>query len=306
MVATRRILFSLAVCLALSLTACNFPAAPTPFPTNIDINQGGGIGTQPVQILPQPTQALSGEAQANPPPAVTAVSPGQLLPTAEIPGLPEEAILIQEPGPGSRLVSPIRVAGVADPTFEQTIGIRVVLPDGTELATSSGITTAGAGQRGPFEAQVEFQTAQETNALIQVFAVSPRDGSIVHLASVGVTLAPSGSANIVAAPDHPEQIAIIQPSAGSTISGGAAHVSGYGSASFEQHLLVQVQDASGQVIGSAPLIVQSPNMGEPGPFAIDVPFTLTGAGAGRITVHDPSPAFGGDIHVSSVEVQLAP
>jgi hypothetical protein len=47
-------------------------------------------------------------------------------------------------------------------------------------------------------------------------------------------------------------------------------------------------------------------MGQPGPFAADIPYTLTAAGPGRIQVRDLSPAFGGDTHLNSVEVTLQP
>ena len=48
-------------------------------------------------------------------------------------GTKPEAIVILEPGPGSRLRSPLRVAGVADPTHEQTLVLRGLRPDGSEL-----------------------------------------------------------------------------------------------------------------------------------------------------------------------------
>jgi hypothetical protein len=57
--------------------------------------------------------------------------------------------MILEPGPGSRLVSPLHVAGAADPTFEQTLGIQVVLDDGQPLAIGPVYIEAEAGQR-PF------------------------------------------------------------------------------------------------------------------------------------------------------------
>ncbi len=40
--------------------------------------------------------------------------------------------------------------------------------------------------------------------------------------------------------------------------------------------------------------------------AAKLAYTLAAAGPGRIIVHDISPAFGGDVHLSSVEVQLQP
>jgi hypothetical protein len=77
-------------------------------------------------------------------------------------------------------------------------------------------------------------------------------------------------------------------------------------ASFEQTLLIEVVDAYGAVIGLQPVLVQAPDFGLPGPFAVDVAYTLTAAGPGRVVVRDISPAHGGDIHRSSVEVDLAP
>jgi hypothetical protein len=60
------------------------------------------------------------------------------------------------------------------------------------------------------------------------------------------------------------------------------------------------------VVGSQPLIVDSPEWGQPGPFQADVPYSVTTSGAGRVVVRDPSPAFAGDVHLASVEVKLNP
>ncbi|HEY5573086.1 MAG TPA: Gmad2 immunoglobulin-like domain-containing protein, partial [Anaerolineales bacterium] len=141
---------------------------------------------------------------------------------------------------------------------------------------------------------------------IQVFATSARDGGITHLAAVGVSIAPSGPENIVAVEPHPERIVILEPAQGASISGGMVHVEGFGLASFEQHLLVEVYDEQGSLAGSQPVTVQSPEMGHPGPFSADVSYNVQTAGAGRVVVRDPSPAFNGDVHLSSVEVRLEP
>jgi hypothetical protein len=146
----------------------------------------------------------------------------------------------------------------------------------------------------------------ERQAFIEVSTSSPRDGGLTHLASVIVTLADSGSPSIVPVTPHPERIVILQPTLRATISGGVAHVSGFALASFEQTLVVEVVDEQGQVVGSQPLIVDAPELGQPGPFSVDVSYTLTTAGAGRIVVRDPSVAFAGDVHLASVEVHLAP
>jgi hypothetical protein len=44
----------------------------------------------------------------------------------------------------------------------------------------------------------------------------------------------------------------------------------------------------------------------PGTFSINLAYSLVSAGPGRVVVLDPSPAFDGVNHLSSVDVQLEP
>jgi hypothetical protein len=266
------------------LAACNFPASGSPSP------------------IPERPPTLT----SPPRPMDTVEAPSPESPTPGEPVRPEEAILILEPGPGSRLTSPVHVAGISDPTFEQTLAVRIVLDDGTELAAQPASIDAELGQRGPFEADIPFAVSGERQALIQVFDVSARDGGVVHLASVGVRLGAGGAQSIVPGTPHPEDLIIDQPAFGATVSGGVVHVEGFGLASFEGTLVIAVYDIGGIEIGSQPIVVNAPDMGLPGPFNADVPYTLTEAGPGRITVTDPLPVFNGINHVASVEVALEP
>ncbi len=83
-------------------------------------------------------------------------------------------------------------------------------------------------------------------------------------------------------------------------------VEGFGLASFEQTLVIEVYDEMGALVGQQPVTVESAEMGQYGPFHGEVSYQVETAGAGRVVVRDPSPAFGGDVHLSSVEVRLAP
>jgi hypothetical protein len=218
----------------------------------------------------------------------------------------EEAIVILEPGPGSRAVSPVTVRGIADPTFEQNLVVRILLEDGTELAVEPATIQAELGERGPYSVEIEFDVDVETQAFIQVYDISARDGGILHLNSVGLTLAPDGPEDIVVTEPQPERIAIFEPTNNDTISGGMVYVEGFALASFEQHLLIEVLDEDGNVVGQEPIIVQAPDLGQPGPFSAEISYTVTTAGPGRILVTDPSAAFPGAVHIASVEIQLEP
>jgi len=276
--------------LALLLMGCNLPISKTA-PTNT------------IVALPSPLGSAA--------PQVTGAADQFGIPTLESAAsaadtLPEEGILIREPGPGSRLTSPVWIAGVSDPAFEQTLGVSIVLDDGSVLAIGSVRMEAEAGQRGNFAVDVSFDIEGERQAFIQVFASSPRDGGITHLNSVGVTLTSSGTPDIKFVEPYSERILIRTPIPAGQVQGGVVHVEGFGLASFEQTLLVEVQDASGMVVGSSPVIVTAPDLGQPGPFSADISYTVSESGPGRIIVRDISPAYGGNTHLASVEVSLLP
>ena len=224
------------------------------------------------------------------------------------PGEPAEAIQITAPGPGSRLVSPMTVRAVTTlPAFENVLTLRVLLDDGTELVPPQAVVGFGP-EGGPltFETTLTFEVAGERPAFLQAYLASPRDGGVTHLASVVVTVMSGGAAEVRPAAEETERLQILAPAAGDSIRGGVVHVEGTGVASSEQALLIEVVDANGEVIGLQPVLVQAPDFGLPGSFAAEVTYTLTTAGPGRVVVRDISPAHGGDIHRSSVEIDLAP
>lgn len=252
---------------------------------------------------PTPSPSLPTEpATAAPPSAVPTP-----LPTASPTAVgPLEALYIGQPGPGSRVPSPLVVKGMADPTFEQTVVTRLVLDDGTVLAQAPATIAAEVGERGPFSAQLEFTVSAERNALLQVYAESARDGGIIHLSSVGIILVPGGPPSLNPPAPPVEQLRIERPLPDATLSGGMVLVEGFGLASFEGTLLVEIYDAEGNKVGSQPAIVAAPDIGQPGPFSVQVPYVVSAAGPGRVVVIDPLPAFDGLGHIASVEVTLAP
>ena len=88
--------------------------------------------------------------------------------------------------------SPVLVAGISNPTFEQSLAIQVIGADGTVIGEGAATISADWGQRGRFEAEVAFSSpASDEPGRIIVFDASPRDGGLLHLSSVEVTLAGS-------------------------------------------------------------------------------------------------------------------
>jgi hypothetical protein len=84
----------------------------------------------------------------------------------------------------------VSVTGISNPTFEQSLAIQVIGVDGTVIGEGAATISADWGQRGNFEAQVVFDPPpSDQPGRIIVLDVSPRDGGLVHLSSVEVTLA---------------------------------------------------------------------------------------------------------------------
>lgn len=257
-------------------------------------------GTAPTATA-EPSASARPTASRTPPP--TSAAPAA---TATPPRGPQEAIFLRVPGPGSRTVSPLPVEGSAAPTFEQNLVMRLLDFDGSVLAQGPLTIEAPLGARGAFTGELSFDVSEQQPAALQVFSTSARDGGITHLDAVIVTLLSEGGAEITAAEPAPERIQIRAPEAGQVVEGGQVTVRGFGWASFEATLVIEVHDADGAVVGRAPVTVEAPDLGDPGPFEAEVSYSVATAGPGRIVVLDPSPAFGGPVHLNSVDIELHP
>jgi heat shock protein HslJ len=241
---------------------------------------------------------------------------GVLVFAAAAPAQPEtavvdtlESILILSPGPGSAVTSPVVISGEADYVFEASLAVEI---RAIEAAEPVGVgfamlNVSEIGQRGPFSGEVAFTApAEATPGRISIFTISARDGHIEHLASVPVTLLPvGGAANITTAEPHPEAIAIHTPEHLARLTGGSAHVTGYAAPTFEQNLVIEVLDGEGMVVGQGATIIAS-DMGQWGPFAADVSYSVAAETPGALCVTDYSPADGNMVHRTCLNVTLAP
>jgi hypothetical protein len=273
----------------LAITACNYP--------------GGGGSTALTRAPEDSTATASIPARPDTETSTPAIDP---IPLQE--DRRQEAIMILEPGPGSRLTSPFTVRGVADPTFEQTLVAQLVDSNGDVLKEEPLMIQAVLGERGPFEDEIDVTISEHINVFLQVYATSPRDGGITHLESVGggIELVPDGPQEIVGRDPYPERIAIFEPQVGQEVSGGIVHVEGFGVASFEGTLVLELYDAEGAELETMPIIVESPDMGTPGQFSGDIPYSIAEPMPGRLVVRDPLPVANGVNHIASVEIRLLP
>ena len=186
-------------------TSCVPQCAPCPPPYELQTQvaalqtQVVGASSAPVPSEVPPTSAPVPPTPTSIPPIATSVPPAPTCaPPKVCPACPtcptcqEEAIVITSPTGGETVSSPVLVTGISNPTFEQHLAIQVIGADGTVIGEGAATISADWGQRGNFEAEVAFAPppSDEPGRII-VFDVSARDGGLVHLSSVEVTLAGS-------------------------------------------------------------------------------------------------------------------
>jgi len=107
-------------------------------------------------------------------------------------------------------------------------------------------------------------------------------------------------------PNGQEAILILEPglnASGRSSVTSPVHVSGQSDPAFEQSIVVEVTDQNGAVVGQVPTQILA-DVGQRGPFSVDVPFTIDADQPGRISVYMTSARDGGVTHLSSVEVML--
>lgn len=305
--------YLLALGVGLALCACSGTALPNPTTEPADpvgtavaltvaaLPTSSRIGPASDTPAPLPSDSPSPRASATPTPA----PPPTDTPAPAVTPQPEEEILILLPGPGSKVISPVTVSGIANPTQHQQVLVELVGEDGSVLASELASINAEAGQRGPFFVNLPFSDGGQA-ARVQVSVSSPRDGGLTHLSSVGIELLASGTAKLVPGQHHSERIHIASPAPGAVLTGGVVEVRGEALASFEQTLVVEVLDADGTVITQIVAIVEALDLGLPGPFSVMVPYGVISEQPGRIVVKDVSVGIPGLIHLASVEVTLRP
>jgi hypothetical protein len=294
-------------------TATAAPATATTLPATVT------TAPPTPTLAPDSTETVS--TGTVPPPATATAAPVEA--SATVAATPtadpaQEVILLLAPGTTSAVTSPVHVAGEADSTFEQNLVIQVTDQDGAVLATMPTTIQSEMGTRGPFAADVDFSVAADQPGRISVYSASARDGGLVHLASVEVTLLAAGTASILPAAPHDEVHQIFSPGLLESVTGGSVHVTGFSEYVFESTLSLALCGEGGSgapdlicgtvdnLIASGTALIEAPEVGQPGPFDTDLSYAVGGPTRARLVVYSLSARDGGILHLSSVEISIAP
>jgi Immunoglobulin-like domain of bacterial spore germination/Sporulation and spore germination len=98
-------------------------------------------------------------------------------------------ILVESPGIGERVSSPVTIAGTSD-VFEAVVSILILDRNGDTVASTFTMATCGTGCRGSYSTDVEYSVETRQPGTIRVYEVSAMDGSPIHVVDIPVMLTP--------------------------------------------------------------------------------------------------------------------
>ena len=99
------------------------------------------------------------------------------------------AILVQSPGIGERVSSPVTISGTAD-VFEAVVSIAILDEHRRTVASTFTMATCGTGCRGSYTTDVRYDVGTRQPGTIRVYEVSAKDGSPLHIVEIPVILTP--------------------------------------------------------------------------------------------------------------------
>lgn len=220
---------------------------------------------------------------------------------AEPPGGANAFITIVQPGQGALLPVPesVPIRGQAGGLFENSLVVQALDTEGNVLAqVPTTVDASEPGGTGNWSVDMVIPVQPGTSGLIFASSTSPVDGSITASASVEVTYGeelPSGS-----------EIKIDEPKAGAVLDTSLpVSVSGTGRGLFENNVVVQAVDSSGDVIVQEPTTMQTEDVGGAGTWSIDIRIPAGNGETGSIRAFSTSPKDGSVDAEDRVSVQYA-
>ena len=214
--------------------------------------------------------------------------------------------MITSPQPGQGARGTLLVEGLTDAALAQHLNVVLRDAQGTVIGTARPTTQASApaDQRSAFSAEIAVPAdVPRQTGRVQVYAVSPGNNGVTHLASVEVELNGDAQATAVRIdPLTPEAIAVIFPSPNAQVTGVVKVAA---ATALGPKIVIEVLDANNQTVGRVEQTIDLAT-GSPAQVMAEVPIKVSAAGPGRVLVYAVNARDGATEHLSSVEVNLVP
>lgn len=273
-------------------------ASPTPAPNTVAETATSSL---PATVETTPT------ARPTPSPSPTYRYRRTPTPT-ETPGIPNATILIYNPGPMSKLTSPIQLSASLQPGPSGSVVITLIGENGNILYRK--LLRYTTHDWVAISENVEFSISAAAEAARLQISTEDENNRVMSLASVDLLLLSIGEDDLNPPADLLEQLILREPLPNTLIQGGKVTVTGLARTGGEQPLLIELVDTNGTVVGYRQAAVTPP--ADPwstqgyGTFQIEVPYTVEGPTWVRLDVSSFEDRIPGPTHLSSTVILLGP
>jgi len=295
----------------LVVTPADFPpTSPTPSP--------GGLTPNPhdssTPLAPDQT-ATSNPALSATSTVVPSAAPNRRItftPTiTRTPPIPNAGVQISEPGPMSKVSSPIKLRAnlrsVPSGTYIVELWIEP-LHDGEEprmLYKDVRRLISNPVDWVYLDESIQFELSRVSEFGQLRVSMYDTYGRPISINSVDLLLLSMGTSDITPSAVRTESIVIREPTPNQLIQGGKVIVSGLAMPA-EDFMLVELVAPDGTVVGYRQVFVTPSPDGSYVPFAVEVPYQVDAPTWVRLRVSESGTRIAGIEHLSSVEVLVSP
>jgi hypothetical protein len=289
----------------------------TPYPTQpLDGSPSSNLAGP--EATPDPVKSTRGVDQTPPtqePPTPILVTPSptatygleELSPGSLPDSLPYGTIQILNPGPLSKIISPIRLHAYLLPGTDDKVRVVLYGEDGRVLVQRIIRYDAPPETKVNIKLDLPFEIpgVAETGRL----EITTRDeyGRLIALASTDVILLTKGDTDINPPTDLYEKIVVEEPLPNILIQGGRIIVKGYTRCVESDRLYVEIVNYRGDVVGSKFVGISKKELGLGYRFyAGEVPYQVGTGTWVRVQISALDDDLSGITHTSSVRVLISP
>jgi hypothetical protein len=310
---------SLLLCLLLAgCLRLNLPPLPELFPGRGATSPTPAPTAAQTAALPQaaPVVAATSAAPSLTPPAspTALLSPTSTAPLPETPTLEPSPTIdrdqrielrIVQPGPMSRVVSPIQLIAHIDPAFTGLTRLELIGEDGRELYRKVFITYSNIGYYTRVEEKISFEFKGAAQMARLQISTYDKAGNLLALNSVRLMLFSVGENQLGQPYPAQERVVLRAPASEAEISGGVLLVQGEVDLMNDTPLILELFDTEGRIVGSR--LVQLPaGGGKYQPFSADLPYQVSGRLAARLNIRQLDDRISGLAYLYSRPLYLNP
>jgi hypothetical protein len=285
-----------------------------PSPTALDYNPTSTPGPNLISSSPNPTTTPSL------PPSITTTQNPQATRTRRptrtptitpTPPIPYAGVQIKQPGPMSRVASPLELVAslrsVSSGTYRTEIWIEPLQPGGEPrlLYRELHRLISNPIDWVYLDPEIQFELSRVSEFSQLRVGMYDQSGRAVSINSVDLILLSMGPSDYTPSGDLTEPIVIREPTPNHLIQGGKVIVSGLVKPS-EQVMLAELVTSENIVVGYNQVFLTPDPDGAYVPFTLEVPYNVASGTWVRLQLSESGVRIPGVEHLSSMEVYLSP